>query len=146
MKKFAVLIIALVTSLSNLTFAQKESVYSTRGGAIKGYDPVAYFTERKAIKGSDSYTFEWNDAQWYFSTKENLEAFETEPEKYAPQYGGYCAYAVAHGYTAKIDPEAWEIVDDKLYLNYNKSVQGKWEASQSDFIDKADENWPKVVE
>ncbi|MGD1893307.1 MAG: YHS domain-containing (seleno)protein, partial [Cyclobacteriaceae bacterium] len=116
-----------------------------RKGAIQGYDPVAYFTDQKPVKGSDEHTYEWKGATWYFASAENVQAFEANPEQYAPQYGGYCAYAVANGYTAKIDPEAWKIVDGKLYLNYNKKVQADWEANQANFIQQANQNWPKVL-
>lgn len=125
--------------------AQKASVFSTKAGAIKGYDPVAYFSESKAVKGEKSFSYEWQGATWYFSSAENLAAFTGNPEKYAPQYGGYCAYAVSQGYTAGINPDAWRIVEDKLYLNYSSGVQRKWEANQAAFIEQADKNWPKVL-
>ncbi|MEL7173254.1 MAG: YHS domain-containing (seleno)protein, partial [Pseudomonadota bacterium] len=85
-------------------------------------------------------------ATWRFSSAENRDLFVENPEKYAPQYGGYCAWAVAQGYTAATDPEAWAIVDDKLYLNYNKSVQAKWEKDVPGHIASADGNWPTVLE
>jgi YHS domain-containing protein len=124
-------------------FAQTavKAVYSTQAGAIKGYDPVAYFTQNKPLKGKADITLEWQGATWHFATTENRALFEQNPEKYAPQYGGWCAYGWAQGYPAKIDPDAWRIVDDKLYLNYNRSVQSDWEQKQREFIVKADKNW-----
>ena len=132
--------------ISLVSFAQKDPVYSTKKGAIKGYDPVAYFTAGEATKGDQSIKYEWNDATWYFSSEENKNVFKADPEKYAPQFGGYCAYAVSQGYTYSSSPDAWKIVDDKLYLNFNKDVQKKWLANQSELIKQAEANWPKVIE
>lgn len=123
-----------------------EPIYSSSKGAIDGYDPVAYFKEGKPVKGDEKLMFEWEGAIWYFSTPENLKEFQRHPKKYIPQYGGYCAYAVAHGYTAKVDPTAWKIINNKLYLNYNKNIQQKWEENEGAFIKKANSNWPVVLE
>lgn len=126
--------------------AAEPPIFSTTfGGAIRGYDPVAYFTEGKPVEGSSSYQTEWKGATWYFSSADNLAKFEADPEAFAPQYGGYCAWAVAQGYTASIDPKAWDIVDGKLYLNYSKGVQSKWAADIPGFITKADANYPGLV-
>ncbi|WP_162046229.1 YHS domain-containing (seleno)protein [Vibrio taketomensis] len=123
-----------------------EPVYSDSfGKAIRGYDPVAYFTQSDAIKGDSDYIYEWNDAKWYFSSQQNLDKFARNPEQYAPQYGGYCAWAVSKGYTAKIDPNAWNIVDGKLYLNYSKSVQQTWQQDIQGNIVSADKNWPTLL-
>jgi YHS domain-containing protein len=111
---------------------------------IKGYDPVAYFTTGKPIKGLKDFEHQWMGATYRFFSKENLELFKKAPEKYAPQYGGYCAYAVSQGYTAPVDPEAWDIVNGKLYLNYNKSVQKKWREKRDEYIPAADKNWPEL--
>lgn len=132
--------------LMNMSFAQKDSVYNNRSGAIEGYDAVAYFNESKAVEGSENFTFEWNDTKWSFSSEENLAAFKENPEQYAPQFGGYCAYAVSQGYTYKSDPEAWKIVDGKLYLNYSKKIQAKWEKDQPNLIKQGETNWPKVID
>ncbi|MEM7189075.1 MAG: YHS domain-containing (seleno)protein [Pseudomonadota bacterium] len=116
------------------------------GTAIDGTDPVAYFTEGRPVEGSSDFVHEWNGAKWRFSSAENLALFAADPEKYAPQYGGYCAWAVSQGYTASTDPEAWKIVDGKLYLNYSKSVQLNWETDIPGHIAAGDANWPKVLE
>lgn len=121
-------------------------IYSTDGNAIAGFDPVAYFTDGEPVKGSESFTCMWNGAKWHFASESNRLMFEEMPEQYAPQYGGYCAYAVSQGYTAKVDPKCWKIVDEKLYLNYNMEIQEKWEADQFEYIMYADANWPKVLE
>ncbi|MEM9177177.1 MAG: YHS domain-containing (seleno)protein [Myxococcota bacterium] len=110
--------------------------------AIEGTDPVAYFTEGRPVEGSKAHTFEYMGATWRFASAENKAAFEAAPEKYAPQYGGYCAWAVSQGYTAGIDPEAWTIVDGKLYLNYSEKVMKTWLADRDAFIEAADDNWP----
>ena len=115
------------------------------GGAIGGYDPVAYFFQGKPVPGSSDYALEYQGATWKFSSPENKLAFEREPEKYAPQYGGYCAYAVAHGSTASIDPEAWTVVGGKLYLNNSKAIQNRWSQDIPGNIDKANANWPGVL-
>ena len=96
------------------------------GVAINGYDTVAYFTDKKAVKGSDAHAFSWNGANWKFASKEHLDLFKASPEKYAPQYGGYCAYGVSQGYLVSIEPEQFTVLDGKLYLNYDAGVQKKW--------------------
>ena len=126
----------------------KEPVYQSflGGTAIDGTDPVAYFTEGKPVEGSSDFTHDWNGATWRFVSAENRDKFAADPAAYAPQYGGYCAWAVAQGYTASTDPEAWSIVEGKLYLNYNKDVQARWEGDVPGNIAKADGNWPTVLE
>jgi len=128
--------------------AAKDPVYTglLSSLAVGGYDPVAYFTEGRPVEGSGDHELEWNGATWRFSSAENLNRFKADPEAYAPQYGGYCAWAVSQGYTASTVPEAWRIVDGKLYLNYSKGVQGTWEQDIPGNIAKANANWPKVLE
>ena len=139
------LILILGTGLM-LSGADKNPVnVDKKGIAIKGYDPVAYFTEGEPVKGSAEFQHEWNSAIWHFSSAEHRDMFKAEPEKYAPQYGGYCAYAVSQGKTANIDPDAWKIVDGKLYLNLNKRIHRKWEKDIPGYIKKADKNWPGVL-
>ncbi len=139
----ATLAVAATASLPAL--AGKPPVFTKNGAAASGYDVVAYFTEGHPVSGSADHTAEYEGATWRFSSAANRDAFIADPAKYAPQYGGYCAYAVSQGYTAGTVPEAWRIVDDKLYLNYSKGVQKRWEANRSAFIIDADSNWPKVL-
>ena len=113
--------------------------------AVKGFDTVAYFTEAAAVEGKKAHTLEWNGATWRFSTAANKALFEDDPEKYAPQYGGYCAWAVSQNKTAGIEPEQFSIVDGKLYLNYNGAVKDKWLADTSDNIVTGDKNWPGLL-
>ena len=127
-------------------FAGKPSTFATGDGAIRGYDPVAYFLAGQPVPGMDSFTTRWQGSTYKFASQKNLETFESDPERYAPQYGGYCAYAVSQGYTASIDPEAWSIVDGKLYLNYSPGVQKRWEQNVPGYIADADRNWPGVLD
>jgi YHS domain-containing protein len=113
--------------------------------ALGGYDVVAYFTEGKPVAGQAAHETHWNGARWRFASAEHRERFLREPERFAPRYGGYCAYAVFRGYTAPVAPEAWRIVDGKLYLNYSKDVQTLWEREIPANIKKADTNWPGVL-
>ena len=115
-----------------------------RGLAIKGYDPVAYFTEAKPLEGNADFEFQWADATWRFTSAAHRDLFVADPESYAPQFGGYCAWAVSQGYTAGIDPVAWRIVAGKLYLNYSLQVQKTWEEDVPGNIKRADANWPKL--
>ncbi|MGD1853673.1 MAG: YHS domain-containing (seleno)protein [Leptolyngbyaceae cyanobacterium] len=113
--------------------------------AIRGTDPVAYFTQGGPVAGSADFTHTWNNAVWQFATAENRDLFAANPEQYAPQYGGFCAWAVSQGYTASIDPNAWKIVDGKLYLNYSRGVQRRWERDIPGNISQANANWPGVL-
>lgn len=126
-------------------YAMKAKVYSDGGVAIDGTDPVAYFTQGKPVKGDAANASEYMGATWHFASAENKATFDADPEAYAPKYGGYCAYAVSQGYTASTDPEAWSIVDDRLYLNYSKGVRRRWEKDIPGNIEKADNNWPSVL-
>ena len=119
---------------------------SASGLAIRGTDPVAYFTEEEVVEGNSEYEYEWEGATWRFASQENMSLFAENPEQYAPQYGGYCAQAMSEGSVVSIDPEAWRIVDDKLYLNYSKEVQQQWVQDIEGHIALADDNYPDVLE
>jgi hypothetical protein len=139
---------AIILSVAVPSLAEEKSeIYKNwRGIAIKGYDPVAYHEEGKPAKGSGEYELVWKDAKWRFASADNRELFEADPETYAPRYGGYCAWAVSEGYTASVDPQnAWNIVDGRLYLNYNVDIKQKWEKDIPGHIKKADANWPAVL-
>ena len=114
------------------------------GVAINGYDPVAYFTRGEPVEGSPDHTFRWRGTTWRFASTANRDTFAAAPERYAPQYGGFCAFAMAQGQRIKTDPAAFSIVDDKLYLNYDRQIRKRWEADRDDLIEAADERWPKV--
>lgn len=111
------------------------------GRALRGFDAVAYFAVENAVEGNPQYEYAWNGAKWLFMNAENLEKFKADPETYAPQFGGYCSYAVSEGYTADGDPEAWKVVDGKLYLNYSPKVKEMWEQNQSERIENGTKKW-----
>jgi hypothetical protein len=142
----AILIMAAFCLLALSTAFAIEPVNKTSDGvAIKGYDPVAYFIDRRSVKGSRDFEYVWMGAKWRFSTAGHRDLFIKDPEKYAPKYGGYCAYAVSQRTTADIAPEAWNIVDGRLYLNLSKKIRDKWNKDISGYIKKADEKWPKIL-
>jgi YHS domain-containing protein len=113
--------------------------------ALSGYDPVAYFTQGKPVKGLKQFTTSYNGAEWQFASAADLAAFKADPAKYAPQYGGHCAWAVSQNYTASGDPQVWKIVGGKLYVNYNAEVGEKWSKDIPGFIKSANINWPKLL-
>jgi YHS domain-containing protein len=123
-----------------------KKIFATPGGsvAIAGYDSVAYFRAKTPVKGQAKFHHSWRGVRWHFSSAENRDAFRTSPEEFAPQYGGYCAWAVSQGYTAETDPHAWKVVNGKLYLNYSPSVQTTWEEDIPGNVQKADAHWPGI--
>lgn len=129
-------------------FSKKAEIYTSffSNIAIGGYDTVAYFLQNKAVKGSAKYQSKYKNIKWYFSSLKNLKLFKSKPAKYSPQYGAYCAWAVAKNKTAKGDPLQWSIYQNKLYLNYNQSIKNKWLANKKYFIKQADKNFPQVLE
>ena len=139
-----VLVAAMALFASAQLKAQKAEVFSASSQAIRGYDPVAYFTEGKPVKGVKDFMYRWNDASWYFSSKANLDSFTKNPEKYAPQYGGYCAYGCSEGHKAPTDPNAWTIIDGKLYFNYSLKVKELWVKNTGERIAQADKIWPTI--
>jgi YHS domain-containing protein len=146
-KPLCILFSMLLVGVSACTKTTPLSEINVTAGsiAIKGYDPVAYFTDMKPVKGSPEFEFSWKGAVWRFSNAAHLEAFRANPEKYAPRYGGYCAYAVSQNKLADIDPDAWTIYEGRLYLNLNNDVQRLWEEDKPGYIRKADQNWPAVL-
>ncbi len=112
--------------------------------AVKGYDVVAYFTQSKPLEGQAAYQAVYEGKTYQFASSEHLALFKMDPAKYIPAYGGYCAYAMSTGQKAPIDPEAWKIVEGKLYLNYSQSVQDLWQADIPGHIRSADTHWQKI--
>jgi YHS domain-containing protein len=127
--------------------SQKPAVFTDFRSklALDGYDPVSYFKEGNPAKGNPAHAVTWNGATWHFGSAEHKAAFEANPQAFAPQFGGYCAWAVSHGYTAKGDPNAWRIVDGKLYVNYNATVQETWAKDIPGHIGSGEKNWPTVL-
>lgn len=143
MKKFLVSVgicLAMVESLS----AQLNEVFVKDNAAISGYDAVAYFKEGKPVKGNSDFTVQYKGATWLFVNKTNADLFKATPGKYEPQYGGYCAFGCSRGYKAKTSPDAWTIVDGKLYLNYDTDVRDTWNKDRHAYIKKANANWLEV--
>lgn len=143
----ATLVSLILATFSFSAHADKDPVYTGvfSSTALSGYDTVAYFTDSKPVKGSKKFSTRYNGAKWLFASAENRDAFIENPEKFAPQYGGYCAWAVSQGYTASADPTVWTIVDDKLYVNYNEEVGATWLEDPAGYIKLGDENWPRVI-
>jgi YHS domain-containing protein len=143
---------SILITLMLLTPAWAGEFFEKDGTALRGHDPVAYFSDNKPVKGSPEHMAEYQGSTFYFASKTNRDAFVAEPARYAPQYGGFCAFGMASGYKAATDPAAFSIVDGKLYLNYNRDIQKQWSADRPGFIAKAEKNWPtaskqtKVIE
>lgn len=148
MKKTAWAIACVAATLLGSAPAIAEGTVNTGyfgGVAIMGYDPVAYFTEGRSRKGSEEFAYEWLGTPWHFSNAKHRDLFMSEPVKYAPQFGGYCAGEIAFdGITVNIDPDAWRIINGKLYLSYNKPTDEEWKAYAEDLLPKAEANWPKL--
>jgi len=136
------LLVLLVVGSVGSTYASQQ--FERNGLAIDGYDPVAYFTEKKPVKGSPEFRTTYQGSTFLFASATHRDAFVAEPTKYAPQYGGFCAYGMAKGYKAVIDPAAFTVVRDKLYLNYSESVRTRWLSDIPGYVQKADTNWPDV--
>jgi len=141
---FALALVLSFVGLSNSAFAANHVNVNKSGYAIKGYDTVAYFTVGKATKGDKKFTAEYQGNKYAFASEANKQAFVADPQAYAPQYGGFCAFAASRNAIAKVDPEAWTIHDNKLYLNYSKSVRETWSEKTVPNIVLADANWPTL--
>ena len=134
----------LVLFSMTTAFAQQSPVFAPAGKAIRGYDPVAYFTDSKPVLGDSTLSYTYQGATWYFANATNRDTFKADPDKYAPQYGGYCAYGTSQGHKAPTEADAWTINDGKLYFNYSKKVQTLWNKDRTGNISKADTNWPTI--
>lgn len=134
-------------ALPSEALAAKPEIYTDIFSkvALQGYDPVAYFTVGRPVKGSSAHVVTYKGVPFHFASAENKAMFRANPDAYAPEYGGHCAWAAAQGYTAKGDARYWKIVGGRLYLNYDAGVQRKWETNIDGFIAKADDNWPGIL-
>ena len=141
--KFVIMMLGVMTMCNVSVFAEMVNK-SWNGVAIKGYDVVEYFKDQRPVKGSSDFLAEYNNAKWYFVSADNRDTFIKAPQNYVPRYGGFCAFAVSQNHTADIDPKAWTIVNHKLYLNYNPSVQARWGQNRDQLIAQADQNWPNL--
>lgn len=120
--------------------------YTDEAGAIRGYDPVAYHVEQKPVRGHPTWSTQYNDATWYFASEANRDLFLGDPERYAPQYGGYCAYAMSGGRVVPTDPNAWHIDDGKLYLNYSQAIRKVWIKDVPGYVRNADRRWSEKID
>jgi len=143
MKKFILILFVFCSIWTNAQTANEHNL--TNGLALQGYDPVAYFENSKAIQGKEVFSVEYNGARYQFSSESHKARFLKNPSQYEPQYGGYCAFGMSNGYKAPIQPEAFTIVNNKLYLNYNLKVKEQWLKEQTNRIEKADVNWKKLI-
>lgn len=137
--RFLVATMMLVASMGSMSAFAEDYSHSTPG--IGGYDPVAYFTDGKAVRGSGFHVTVADGVTYAFATAEHRKMFEENPQKYLPAYGGYCAYGLGVGKKFVADPEVWKIVEGKLYLNLDKGIQQKWEKDIPGYIKKGDANW-----
>jgi len=142
---FLAYLVMLLTGLAAQVRADAPVFFAGDGAAINGYDTVAYFTDGAPVKGNADFAVMWKGVVWWFSSLQNRETFEADPRSYAPQYGGYCAYAVSRGYRTSTAPEAWQIVAGKLYLIHTVSVHQLWVHDIDRNIARADANWPGVL-
>jgi YHS domain-containing protein len=136
----------LLTALSTMASAKELQNLDHSGVAIQGYDPVAFFTDNRPVKGSAQFQSEYRGAKYYFISSEHKAAFDKEPAKYAPQFGGYCAYGASQGHKAPIKIEAWQIVNGRLLMQYDLGVKDDFNKDQQNNLSKADRNWPGLVE
>jgi YHS domain-containing protein len=127
-----------------LALAQHRVNDNGTGAAIGGYDVVAYFTDHRAVVGSAEHTLVHDGVVYRFASDAHLELFRASPARYLPQYGGFCAYAASQGRLVRVDPDAWRIVDGRLYLNYSHDIQAQWESDRARYIREADERWPAL--
>ncbi len=147
LRTLAFLLVLGAVAVPGVAWSKEDPIYTSRfsNAAAGGYDVTAYFSEAQPVKGKKAFSTQYQGADWRFASQENLDKFTQNPEKYAPQYGGYCAWAVAEGKTASGDPMLWTIHEDKLYLNYNKKINTRWLNDKENFIVKGDKNWPSVL-
>lgn len=145
MKKLLV-VLMLFSALSTIATAKDLLNLNGNGVAIQGYDPVAFFTDNRPVKGNSQFQSDYRGAKYYFASAEHKEAFDKEPAKYEPQFGGYCAYGASQGHPAPIKIEAWQIVNGRLLMQYDLGVKDKFNKDQEGNLHKADQNWPGIVE
>lgn len=136
----------LLMALSTVALAKELQNLDRNGVAIQGYDPVAFFTNNRPVKGTAQFQSEYRGAKYYFASPEHKAAFDKEPAKYEPQFGGYCAYGASQGHKAPVKIEAWQIVNGRLLMQYDLGVKDDFNKDQQNNLSKADRNWPGLVE
>jgi YHS domain-containing protein len=141
-KRRRLVVLTALLALGAVARAGSTIYGADKGPALQGYDAVAYFTVGKPTLGDARFTHEWNGAAWRFASQQNLDRFRAEPGRYAPQYGGYCAFAMSGGAFSPGDAKRWRIEGDKLYLNANVFAQTLWELDIPKRVTDADGHWP----
>ena len=142
------LLLILLLAVAGAQVLAADGLVNTdkQGIAIHGYDPVAYFLGGKPLPGKAELAYQWSGATWLFSSADNRQTFIENPQRYAPQFGGFCAYAASYGQFADVDPQAWSIVNGKLYLNYNLRVRQIWRPRAAEFNGDAEQLWPTMTQ
>ena len=137
-------VFAGVKKVSPVSWGMWGNYNTSAGLALKGYDAVAYIQDGQATPGESQYSYDWGDATWQFANADNMALFESDPESYAPQFGGFCSFAASKGFTADISPDAWHVVDGKLYVFADKDVQADWVAGIGEgTLEASSSNWAK---
>ena len=139
----------VMTAVAMSIFAESPKKMVATGSdnvAIKGYDTVAYFTEGQAMKGKSNFVASWNNAEWFFANAGHRDLFAANPERYAPQFGGFCANGLSKGKQVAANPEIWVIVDGKLYIKFSEKARAQWNKDRAEKIKKGEENWAKYQE
>lgn len=142
---FSTMVMAQSSQTNDASILPTVKYFENKEGAIRGYDPVAYFNEGKAVKGDPQFTYSWSGSNWYFKDEANKKAFISTPVKYAPQYGGFCAYGTSENHLSPTEAKAFTIVNEKLYLNYSSKVKELWQKDIDKRIEKANAYWPVLV-
>lgn len=136
--------LSIVLALLAVFVQAQQSIFSANGKAAHGWDVVSLITHEEAVQGKQEYQCTWSNAQWFFISAENRDIFLKSPDKYAPRYGGFCAYGASRGYKAPTEADTWTIVEGKLYFNFNLKVRMEWNKDKQNYIQKADNNWLKL--
>jgi YHS domain-containing protein len=146
MMRGAMIVVACLALAAGAAAARDLVNVDETGLAVEGYDPVAFHSEGKAVKGKNGITARHRGATYRFASAENKEKFESAPNRYAPAFGGFCAYGASNGYAAPVKIETWQVVEGRLLLNYDLEVKALFDADREGFLKKADRNWPSIVE
>jgi len=142
----AVVTVMILTALSSVGLAKELNNLDGKGVALQGYDPVAFFTDNRPVRGDQQFQTQYHGATYYFASAEHKAAFQKEPARFEPQFGGFCAYGASRGKTVPIKIEAWQIVNGRLLLQYDLDVKAKFNSDPQGNLSKADKNWPGLVE
>ncbi len=146
LKKLALFSVLFILACTPSAYAEKDAIYTSwqNNLAVQGFDVVSFYSG-KPQEGKAEFSTVYKKARWQFSSEANLDLFQTNPNAFIPQYGGYCAWAVANGKLAKGSSKYWHVEDGRLYLNFNSRIQEKWDKDRAEFISLANEKWPEIL-